>query len=67
MTIGQILPNDSSILAVVLIYNKKTGLLETVTSCKANDEDFRLSYHFIEPEHFIADKTCYVFFAVREG
>lgn len=65
MTIGQILPNDENILGVVLYYNHE-GTLAKVTSGFADSEDFRLSCHFITPEHFVADKATYVFFVKSE-
>lgn len=65
MTIGEILPNDETILGVVLYYNQN-GTLTKVTSGFAASEDFRLSCHFIVPEHFVADKATYVFFVKNE-
>lgn len=65
LTIGEILPNDETILGVVLYYNQE-GILTKVTSGFANSDDFRLSCHFIVPAHFVADKTTYVFFVMSE-
>lgn len=65
VTIGEILPNDETILGVVLYYNKE-GALSKVTSGYAASEDFRTSCHFITPEHFVADKATYVFFVRSE-
>lgn len=65
MTIGEILPNDEAIIGIVLYYNKE-GALSKVTSGYAASEDFRLSCHFIVPEHFVADKATYVFFVKSE-
>lgn len=66
MTIGQLLPTDKSILAVVLYYNRKTGILEKVTSGYAGDGEFRELCHFKKPFHYVADTAVYVFFVYGE-
>lgn len=65
MTIGQILPNDETILGVVLYYNQEGTLIKVISGFAAS-KDFRLSCHFIVPEHFVADKATYVFFVKSE-
>jgi hypothetical protein len=67
MTIGEILPNNHDILGVVLVYNRKTGTLESVTTGFADDPVFRDQFKDIVPNHFVGDKASYIFFTSIDG